>query len=114
MINGMHRSRNFCQGAGWGGGSRPHGENTALKTYLFDCFLCVFLIPQLILQFTEGSNGFITEKTIYTFPRNQKGSNIFQGLGSNFLRGGGGGGQMLISIEFNITCDFLGVRVRTP
>ena len=52
--------------------------------------------PQLILQFTEGSNGFITH-----FPG-----------GQTFSRGGGGGAQMLISIETHIhvtiTCDFPG------
>ena len=48
--------------------------------------------PQLILQFTEGVNGFITH-----FPG-----------GSNFSQGGGV--QMLISIETHktITCDFPG------
>ena len=35
-----------------------------------------------------GSNGFITEKTIYTFPRNQRGSNIFKGVGPTFYKGG--------------------------
>ena len=67
-------------------------------------FIFIFS-PQLILQFTEGSNDFITEKTI-----------LFQGTrgGSTFFRGGGGsnffqrGVQMLISIETHITCDFLG------
>ena len=56
--------------------------------------------PQLILQFIEGSNGFITEKTIHF-----KGSR-----GSNFSRGGGGGSrvQVLISIGTHITCDFPG------
>ena len=49
--------------------------------------------PQLILQFTEGVQWFY-----YTFSR---GSNFFQG---------GGGVQMLISIEthITITCDFPG------
>ena len=40
-----------------------------------------FFSPQLILQFTEGSNGSITEKTIQTFSRGE----------SSFFRGGGGG-----------------------
>ena len=38
-------------------------------------------------------------------------SNFFQG-GSNFFQGGGGG-QMLISTETHITCDFPG-GVQTP
>ena len=62
-----------------------------------------FFSPQLILQFTEGSNGFITEKT-----------RLFQGSrgGPTFSVGGGGGGggkvQMLNSIKTHITCDFRG------
>ena len=53
--------------------------------------------PQLILQFTEGVNGFITH-----FPG-----------GSNFSQGGV---QMLISIETHktITCDFPGGGSRIP
>ena len=49
--------------------------------------------------------GFSTKKTIHS-----------QGLrgGPTFSRGGGGGGvQMLISIETHVTCDFPG-GVRTP
>ena len=47
----------------------------------------------------RGRNGFITEKTI-----------LFQGSrgGPTFSRGGGGGVQMLISIETLITCAFPG------
>ena len=38
----------------------------------------------------------------------------FPGMrGSNYLRGGGGV-QMLISIEFDRTCDLPGMGVRTP
>ena len=37
----------------------------------------------------------------------------FPGEGSNYLRGGGGV-QMLISIEFDRTCDLPGMGVRTP
>ena len=46
----------------------------------------------------------------YTFPRIQRGSNIFQGGGGQLLPGRV---QMLISIETHITCDFPG-GVRTP
>ena len=46
------------------------------------------------------------------FLRIQRGSNIFQGGGPTFSRGGGD--QMLISIEIHITCDFPRVGVRTP
>ena len=62
----------------------------------------VFLVLNLFysLQFYCREN--------YSFPRIQRGSNIFRG--SNFFQGGGGGGgvQMLISIETNITCNFQG------
>ena len=34
--------------------------------------------------------------------------------GSNYVRGGGGGVQMLISIEFDRTCDLSGMGVRAP
>ena len=52
----------------------------------------------------------------YTFPRIQRGSNIFQEVNNSFSRVGGGGGiQMLTSIETHITCDFPGGGgVRTP
>ena len=65
------------------------------------CFFDFLVL--LILQFTEGVQWFYySEKD--TFPRIQRGSNIFQGGGgSNFFQGGGGGGvQMLNSIETHI------------
>ena len=90
---------------GWGGGSRPDAENTALKTLLL---FCAFLVLNLFYSSQRGSNGFITEKT--TFPRNQRGSNIFRGWGPTFYSVGV---QMLISIEFHILCDCLGLRVQS-
>ena len=42
-----------------------------------------------------------------------RGSNIFQG-GSNFFPGGGGGFQVLISIETHINYGFPGEGVRNP
>ena len=77
-------------------------ENSLDKVFLFFLFFCCFLdffSTQLIVQFTEGSNGFITEKTI-----------LFQGSrGVQHFPGGGltvllfpGGVQMLISIETDI------------
>ena len=65
--------------------------------------------PQLILQFTEGVQWFYCREN-YTFPRIQRGSNIF----SVCVCGGGGGVQMLISIETHITCDFFQGGVWTP
>ena len=52
----------------------------------------VFFCPQLILQFIEGVQWFDYREN-YTFPRIQRGSDIFQGGGSNFFffQGGGGG-----------------------
>ena len=82
------------------GGSRPNGENTALKTLLFVCF---FLVLNLFYSSQREFSGFITEKT--TFSRNQRGSNIF----------GGGGGEGSKCFFYRIPiCDFPGVRVRTP
>ena len=83
---------------GWG--SRHDGQKTVWTMFFFSSPQLIFQFKervqwQLILQFTEGSNGFITVKT--AFPRIQRGSNIFRG---------GGGVEMLISIETHITCDW--------
>ena len=83
-----------------GGGSRPDGQKTAWTTFYY------FFTPQLNLQFTEEVQWFYY-RLKYTFPRAQRGSNIFQG-GPTFFSGWGGGVQMLISIETHITCDFPG------
>ena len=65
----------FFQGGG-GGARRP--ENN------------LFLVLNLFYSLQRGSSGFIAKKTV-TFPRIQRGSNIFQeGGGSNFFQGGGG------------------------
>ena len=48
-------------------------------------FLSVLFSPQLILQFKEGSNGFIAEKTILILCKGSRGGPLFSG-------GGGGGG----------------------
>ena len=76
-INSMHRSRNFCHG-----GSRPDGQKSAWTT-----FFLFFFSPKLILQFTGGSNGFITEKTILS--KDPEGVQHFPGV--QLLLGGGGG-----------------------
>ena len=57
----------------------------------------VFLVLNLFYNLQRGSIGFITEKTI-----------LFQGSRGVQQGGGGGGVQMLISIETHITCDFPG------
>ena len=78
-------------------------------------FLSVLFSPQLILQFTEGSNGFIAEKTIHILYQGSRGGPLFSrgGGGQTFSRGGV---QMLISLETHIrTCYFQGGRgVRAP
>ena len=98
----MRGSRNFCQrgGGGWGGGPGLTARKQSGLRFL------LFFSPQPFLQFTEGSNGFIAEKTILSQgsredPTFSRGSNYFQGV------------QMLIFIETHITCDFPG-EVRTP
>ena len=65
-----------------------------------------FLSPQLILQFTEGVKWFYYRETIL-FQGSRGGPTFTRGGVQLFPRGGGGGGvQMLISIETHITCDF--------
>ena len=81
----------FCQG----GGSRPDCQKTIL--------MCVFLVLNLFYSFYRGCTMVISKKTII-FHGFRMGGNICQGG----LRGGGGGGQMLISIETHITCVFPG------
>ena len=90
----MRVSRNFCQG--WG--SRPDCQKTVLTLLFF--FVVVFLVLDLFYSFYIGCQMVISKKTI-----------IFQSFsgGPTFARGGGGV-QMLISIETHITCDFPGVR----
>ena len=78
-------------------------------------FLSVLFSTQLILQFKEGSNGFIAEKTILILYQGSRGGPLYsRGGWSNFFQGGGV--QMLISIETHIrTCYFPGGGgVRTP
>ena len=61
-----------------GGGFRPDCQKTALTK--------LFSSPQRILQLYSGLSMFF--------------------FGSNFSRGGGGGVQMLISIETHRICEF--------
>ena len=89
MYIGMRRSRNICQGIQ----AKPP-ENSSDN----DSFS-----PQLILQFYSGCPMVISKKTII-FQGFRGVSNIFQGGGPFLL--GGGGFQMLISIETDITSDF--------
>ena len=97
----MRGSRHFFTAAG--GGSRLYSLDN------------VSFSPQLILQ--RGSNGFITvniEKTIL-FQGSRGGPTFSRWGGGIQLFPGGGGVQMLISIEAHITCDFPGgVRAQYP
>ena len=84
-------SKMFLREGGWGPGPTVRKQS---EQRLFS--------PQLILQFTEGSNGFITEKTILF--QGFRGDPTFSRGVQLFSTGGGGGGvQMLISIETHIT-----------
>ena len=73
-------------------------------------FLSVLFSPQLILQFKQGFQWFYcSENYKYTLQRIQRRSIIFQGRGCPTFSRGGGGVQMLISIETHIrTCYFPG------
>ena len=68
-------------GGGGGGGVRPDGQKT----------VWTFVFFKSSTYFTEGVQWFYREN--YTFPRIQRGSNIFQGGPTFFFRGGGGGGS---------------------
>ena len=65
-----------------GVGSRPDGQKTVWTTFFFQSYL----------QFTEGVQYFYYREN-NTFPRIQRGSNIFQGVQLFSLGGGGGGGS---------------------
>ena len=89
----MRGSKIFFRG-GRGGQARRR-ENS-----LDNLFFFLFLSPQLSLQFTEGSNGFIIKKTIL-FQGSRGGPTFSRGRGVQlFPGGGGGGGQMLIFFFF--------------
>ena len=82
----MRGSRNFCQ---------------------------FYLVLSLFYSLKRGSNGFIAEKTILILYQGSRGGPLLS-RGGVQLFPGGGGVQMLISVETNIrTCYFQG-GVRTP
>ena len=91
-----------------GGGGLGRGGGSDRQKTVWTPFIC----PQLILQLTEGVQWFYYRED-NTVPRIQRGYNIFQG-GPTFSLVGGGGVQMLISIETHMTCDFPGVRTPFP
>ena len=74
-------------------------------------FLSVLFSPQLILQFTERGQWFYCwENYILMLYQGSRGGPLFsRGGGVNFFPGGGGGVQMLISLETHVrTCYFPG------
>ena len=63
------------------GGRRQHARIQEFLSALFS--------PHLILQFTEGSNGFIAEKTLFILYQGSRGGPLFSRQGcpyANFLR----------------------------
>ena len=56
-------------------------------------FLSVLFSPQLILQFTEGSNGFIAEKTILILYQGSRGGPLFSTGGGGDVKLFQGGGS---------------------
>ena len=79
-----------------------------ILTIFWDAFLINDNLTRRII-YRWGSNGhmFVTEKTIlFQGSRGPEGVQHFP-VGSSFFQGGGGRAQILISIEPNITCDFL-------
>ena len=92
-----------CRGI-WGAGDNMRGSRNFCQFYL---------VLSLFYSLQRGSNGFIAEKTIPVLYQGSRGVPLFSRGVSNFFWGGGGV-QMLISIETHIhTCYFPG-GVRTP
>ena len=90
LLCNLHRSRcfayrhaatTFYQLQRGFGGRRQHAR--------IQEFLSVLFNPQLILQFTEGSNGFIAVKTILILYQGSRGGPLFSRGVSNFFQGGG-------------------------
>ena len=91
-MHSLHARIQFLSGGG-GRESRPDGQKTAWTKFIF-----AFFSPRLILQLTEGSNGFITEKTILF--QGFRGVQLFPGAGVQMFNN--------FYIETHITCDFPG------
>ena len=78
-------------------------------------FCQFYLVLSLFNSLQRGSNGFIAEKTLLILYQGSKGGPLFATGVSNFFQGGGGV-QMLVSLETHIrTCYFPGGGgVRSP
>ena len=82
QIKDMPGSRNFCQGGGGGGGGWG-GPGQSDKKSSDNIFF--FLVLSLFYR-----SQMVNFKEIFHFSRFHRGSNIFQGGGPTFSRGGGG------------------------
>ena len=95
-----HAATTFYQLQRGFGGRRQHAR--------IQEFLSVLFSPQLILQFKEGFQWFIAEKTLVILYKGSRGGQLFSRWGggvSNLFKGV----QMLISIATHIrTCHFPG------
>ena len=73
-----------------------------------------YLVLSLFYSLQRGSYGFIAEKTILILYQGYRGGPLFSRWGVKLFPGGGGV-QMLISLETHVrTCYFPGGGVRTP
>ena len=75
-----------------------------------------YLVLSLFYSLQRWSNGFIAEKIILILYQGSRGGPLFSREGGpKLFPGGGGGVQMLISLETHVrTCYFPGGGVRTP
>ena len=113
----------FCQGGGGGGGGVQvrWPENSLDKLFFFPFFYSSTYFT--VFRGVQCFYRFIREKTIIfqepKFPGGGGGRGFQNVQGGPTFSRGGGGVQMLISIETHITCDFPGlggggVRPLTP
>ena len=86
-IKNMHRSRNICRGGGGGRGgvgSMPDDRKQPGQRFFF------FFYSSTYFTVYRGVQWFYYREN-YTFPRLQRGSNIFHGGGVQLFQGRGGG-----------------------
>ena len=78
-------------------------------------FCQFYLVLSLFYSLQRGSNGFIAEKTILILYQGSRGGQLFSRGGCQTLSRGGGGLQMLISLETHVRpCYFPGVGCLDP
>ena len=96
-----------CRGVSGAGGNMSGSRN----------FCQFYLVLSLFYSLKRGSNGFIAEKTILILYKGSRGGPLFSGVRGRCptFSVGGGGVQMLISIETHKrTCYFPGVVSGPP